>query len=208
MLQPMAGFDDSLVREYFEANGFFVRQSRKYAVQSRRKRADEEGDLLVINPSPRREMVLPFQLFGSDIPGLTTAVVAIKAWHSTKAITPTMIRKGDLLEFVKKEAVEAAKEAFAELSANAAEPMSKILILPGIPSLEPQRSESIALLKQSGVDHVITFRTILENLVQNVESNQSYDRSDTLQLLRLLRVYDMVKPAQLELFNGSNPPNK
>ena len=50
----MAGFDDSLVREYFEMNGFFVRQSRKYAVQSRRKRADEEGDLLVINPSPRR----------------------------------------------------------------------------------------------------------------------------------------------------------
>ena len=37
----MAGFDDSLVREYFEMNGFFVRQSRKYAVQSRRKRAAE-----------------------------------------------------------------------------------------------------------------------------------------------------------------------
>ena len=85
----MAGFDDSLGREYFEVNGFFVRQSRKYAVQSRRKRADEEGDLLVINPAPRREMTLPFQLFGSDIPGLTSAVVAIKAWHTTKAITPT-----------------------------------------------------------------------------------------------------------------------
>jgi hypothetical protein len=149
MLQTMAGFDDSLVREYFEVNGFFVRQSRKYAVQSRRKRADEEGDLLIINPAPRREMVPPFQLFSSDTPSLTTAVVAIKAWHTTKAITPTMIRKGDLLEFVKKEAVEAAKEAFAELSANAEQPISKILILPGIPAQEPQRSESIALLKQS-----------------------------------------------------------
>ena len=28
----MAGFDDSLVREYFEMNGFFVRQSRKYTL--------------------------------------------------------------------------------------------------------------------------------------------------------------------------------
>ena len=204
----MAGFDDSLVREYFEVNGFFVRQSRKYAVQSRRKRADEEGDLLIINPAPKRDLVPPFQLFTSDLPGLTTAVVAIKAWHTTKAITPTMIRKGDLLDFVKNEAVEAAQEAFAELSNDATHSLSKILILPGIPAQEPQRSESIALLKQSGVDHVITFRTILENLIQNVESNQSYARSDTLQLLRLLRIYDMVKPAQLELFPGSPPPSK
>jgi len=202
----MAGFDDSLVREYFEMNGFFVRQSRKYAVQSRRKRADEEGDLLVINPSPRRGGATPFQLFSSDLAGLSAAVVAVKAWHTTKAITPTMIKKGDLLEFVRKEAVEAAKEAFADLSPMEGQPLAKVLVLPGIPATEPQRSESITLLRESGVDHVLTFRTILENLVQAVESNQSYAKSDTLQLLRLLRVYDMVKAAQLELFGAATPP--
>ena len=202
----MAGFDDSLVREYFEMNGFFVRQARKYAVQSRRKRADEEGDLLVINPAPRQGGDLPFQLFGSDLPGLSAAVVAVKAWHTTKAVTPTMIRKGDLLEFVRKEAVEAAREAFAELTPAEGRPLAKILVLPGIPAQEPQRSESITLLRESGVDHVLTFRTILENLVQAVESNQSYAKSDTLQLLRILRVYDMVKAAQLELFGGNPPP--
>ncbi|MBM3825884.1 MAG: hypothetical protein FJ410_04095 [Verrucomicrobia bacterium] len=200
----MAGFDDSLVREYFEMIGFFVRQSRKYAVQSRRKRADEEGDLLVINPAPRRGGELPFQLFGSDLPGLSAAVVAVKGWHTTKAVTPTMIRKGDLLEFVRKEAVEAAKDAFADLTAEDGRALSKVLVLPGIPAQEPQRSESVTLLKESGVDHVLTFRTILENLVQAVEANQSYAKSDTLQLLRLLRVYEMVKVAQLELFGG--PP--
>jgi hypothetical protein len=103
--------------------------------------------------------------------------------------------------------VEAAKVAFAELRQTENENLSKILILPGLPAQEPQRAESITLLKQSGVDHVITFRTILENMIQNVESNQSYARSDTLQLLRLLRVYDMVKPAQLELF-PNNPAAK
>jgi len=202
----MAGFDDSLVREYFEMNGFFVRQSRKYAVQSRRKRADEEGDLLVINPSPQRGTEAPFQLFSSDLPKISAAVVAVKAWHTTKAITPTMIKKGDLLEFVREEAVKAAKEAFADLTSPEGQPMAKILVLPGIPATEPQRSESITLLRESGVDHVLTFRTILENLVQVVESNQSYAKSDTLQLLRLLRVYDMVKAAQLELFGSANPP--
>ena len=202
----MAGFDDSLVREYFEMNGFFVRQSRKYAVQSRRKRADEEGDLLVINPSPQRGTEAPFQLFSSDLPKISAAVVAVKAWHTTKAITPTMIKKGDLLEFVREEAVKSAKEAFADLTSPEGQPMAKILVLPGIPATEPQRSESITLLRESGVDHVLTFRTILENLVQVVESNQSYAKSDTLQLLRLLRVYDMVKAAQLELFGSASPP--
>ncbi len=202
----MAGFDDSLVREYFEMNGFFVRQSRKYAVQSRRKRADEEGDLLVINPSPQRGAEAPFQLFSSDLTKISAAVVAVKAWHTTKAITPTMIKKGDLLEFVREEAVKAAKEAFADLTSPEGQPMAKILVLPGIPATEPQRSESITLLRESGVDHVLTFRTILENLVQVVESNQTYAKSDTLQLLRLLRIYDMVKAAQLELFGGANPP--
>ena len=47
----MAGFDENIVREYFELNGFFVRQLRKYAVQSRKKRADEEIDLIVFNPN-------------------------------------------------------------------------------------------------------------------------------------------------------------
>ena len=49
----MAGFDENIVREYFELNGFFVRQLRKYLVQSRKKRADEEIDLVVYNPSAR-----------------------------------------------------------------------------------------------------------------------------------------------------------
>lgn len=202
----MAGFDDNLVREYFELNGFFVRQARKYAVQSRRKRADEESDLLVINPAPRRAVTPAFQLFAADLAGLSRAVVAIKGWHTTKAITPTMIRKGDLLEFVRKEAVESAREAFADLGADEGEGLAKVLVLPGIPTQEPQRAESISLLREHGVDHVLTFRTILESMVQRVESNQSYAKSDNLQLIRLLRVYDMVKSPQLELF--PNPPSR
>jgi hypothetical protein len=117
-----------------------------------------------------------------------------------------MIRKGDLLEFVRKEAVESAQEAFADLAENAGPDLAKILVLPGIPTQEAQRNESIALLREHGVDHVLTFRTILESMIQRVESNQSYAKSDNLQLLRLLRVYDMVKSSQLELF--PNPPTR
>ena len=40
----MAGIDENIVREYFEANGFLVCQANKYQVQSRKKRADENID--------------------------------------------------------------------------------------------------------------------------------------------------------------------
>jgi hypothetical protein len=53
---------------------------------------------------------------------------------------------------------------------------------------------------------VLTFRTILENLTQVAEAGGATGRSDTLQLLRLLRAYDMVNAAQLELFG--QPPSK
>ena len=41
----MSGFDENIVREYFELHGFLVRQVRKYQVQSRRKVAEEEIDI-------------------------------------------------------------------------------------------------------------------------------------------------------------------
>ena len=36
----MSAIDEGIVREYFEQNGFLVRQARKYQVSARRKVAD------------------------------------------------------------------------------------------------------------------------------------------------------------------------
>jgi hypothetical protein len=199
----MAGFDDSLVREYFELNGFFTRTPPKPGATARPKRTEEAGLLEVLNPSPRAGAESGFQLFGSDLPGLAGAVVAVKGLPA-KGLTPTMLRRGDFLDFIRKEAAPAAKEAFGEMPPAAARP-ARVLVLPGLPAQEPPRSESIALLRAQGVDHVLTFRTILENLIQTAETAGAAGRSDTLQLLRLLRAYDMVNAAQLELF-GQPPP--
>ena len=77
---------------------------------------------------------------------------------------------------------------------------AKILVLPGLPTAEPLRSESIELLKERGVDGIIAFSTILENLLRHVEVNHSYQKSDLLQLMRVLKIYDMVKEPQMNLF--------
>jgi len=203
----MAGFDDSLVREFLEVNGFFVRQSRKAPVAGKRKRGEPEGEIYFRNPRPTPGAEPSFQLFGADLAGLTDGVAVIRDWHGQKAVTPTAIRRGDFLDFIRKEACETAKEAWSQLPADEPAPTTKILILPGLPSQEPARSESIRLLKEAGVDHVISIRTIVENLVQQAEAPSNRE-STTLALLRLLRAYDMVRTTQLELFGGSSPSSR
>ena len=73
-------------------------------------------------------------------------------------------------------------------------------MLPGLPTAEPQRSECLKLFKAQGVDGVIAFSTILEDLLRHVEVNHSYHKSELLQLVRVLKVYDMVQAPQMRLF--------
>ncbi len=204
----MAGFDENIVREYFELNGFFVRQLRKYLVQSRKKRADEEIDLVVYNPNAPAEASLSgFQLFSADMLKIRRAIVVVKAWHTSR-FTPAMLKSSSrVFDFLKKDVLNKAEEYFrfdeAELGNDVvgdATGFMKILVLPGLPASDPQRSESIALLKAGGVDGIITFSTILENLLRHVEVNHSYQKSDLLQLMRILKIYDMVKEPQMNLF--------
>ncbi|MDQ8194533.1 hypothetical protein QEH59_08855 [Coraliomargarita sp. SDUM461004] len=204
----MAGFDENIVREYFELNGFFVRQLRKYLVQSRKKRVDEEIDLVVYNPNAALD-VLPagFQLFSADMIKIRRAIVVVKAWHSSR-FTPAMLKSSSrVFDFLKKDVLRNAESYFrfddAEVDPElvGTGQFTKILVLPSLPTSEPLRSESIQLLQERGVDGIITFGTILENLLRNVEVNHSYQKSDLLQLMRIMKIYDMVKEPQMNLFN-------
>ena len=203
----MAGFDENIVREYFELNGFFVRQLRKYLVQSRKKRADEEIDLVVYNPNaPIDGVPAGFQLFSADMTKIRRAIVVVKAWHTSR-FTPAMLKSSSrVFDFLKKEVLNKA-ETYFSFDEGEVDPevvssggFTKILVLPSLPTSDPQRTESIELLKEQGVDGIITFSTILENLLRNVEVNHSYQKSDLLQMMRILKIYDMVKEPQMNLF--------
>ena len=204
----MAGFDENIVREYFELNGFFVRQLRKYQVQSRKKRADEEIDLVVYNPNAPMEISpAGFQLFSSDMLKVRRAIVVVKAWHTSR-FTPAMLKSSSrIFDFLKKDVLNKIEKYFSFDEGNVDEDVlaesagfRKILVLPGLPTSDPQRTESIELLKEGGVDGIVTFSTILENLLRNVEVNHSYQKSDLLQLMRILKLYDMLKEPQMNFF--------
>ncbi|MGF1449814.1 MAG: hypothetical protein ACFB20_10405 [Opitutales bacterium] len=204
----MAGIDETIVREYFESNGFLVRQLRKYTVQSRTKRLEEEIDLAVVNPAYRRSNEQPgFLLFAADLKLIQRAIVSVKAWHSTRFTPSTLRSSSEIFKFLEKDVLKKAEELFAldeELDPEQG-PFAKILVLPGLPTHEPHRSQSINLLREHGVDGILSFRSMLHDLVTKVENNYNYSKSDLLQLLRILKNYDMIKSPQMELFAENDP---
>ena len=202
----MSAIDEGIVREYFEQNGFLVRQARKYQVTARRKVGEEEIDLIVFNPAWQRGARRPdFFLFSSELAYVQRAVVAVKAWH-TGVFTPTMLKSSpEIFRFLEENVLREASRLFVHDTGEPADPLLKILVLPSLPTAEPFRSQSVELLKARGVDGIISFRAMLIDLLEKVEINQNYNKSDTLQVMRILKNYDLLKDAQLDLPGTREP---
>jgi hypothetical protein len=198
----MSAIDEGIVREYFEQNGFLVRQVRKYQVLARRKTGDEEVDLIVYNPAYTRNSRRPdFFLFANELANVHRAIVVVKGWH-TGIFTPTMLKSSpEIFRFLEEKVTKEVKRFFpidADEPGNAPD-VTKILVLPSLPTAEPFRSQSVAMLKEHGVDGIISFRSMLLDIIERVEINKSYGKSDTLQVIRILKNYDLLKDAQLDL---------
>jgi hypothetical protein len=204
----MSAIDEGIVREYFEQNGFLVRQVRKYQVTARRKTGEEEIDLMVFNPAWQRGSRRPdFFLFSNELPHVQKAIVAVKGWH-TGVFTPTMLRSSpEIFGFLEENVLKNASRIFPadEATDDPAGALTKILVLPSLPTAEPFRSQSVALLKERGVDSIISFRAMLLDLLEKIEVNQNYTKSDTLQVMRILKNYDLLKDAQLDIFPERAP---
>jgi hypothetical protein len=197
----MSAIDEGIVREYFEQNGFLVRQARKYQVQSRRKHAEEEIDLVVFNPGWQRGARKPdFFLFSNELPFVHKAVVAVKGWH-TGVFSPQMLRSSpEIFSFLEQNVLKEAARFFpADTPDDPGGTLTKILVLPSLPTAEPFRSQSVELLKARGIDAIISFRAMLLDLLDKVEINQNYSKSDTLQVMRILKNYDLLKDTQMDL---------
>ena len=196
----MSAIDEGIVREFFEQNGFFVRQVRKYQVQARRKTGEEEIDLLVHNPSWRKGSRRPdFFLFSTELAFVHQAVVSVKPWH-TDVFTPAMLKGSpEIFGFLEQNVLRQAARLFPTEGDGVGADLAKILVLPAIPTAEPFRSQSVELLKERGVDGIISFRSMLLDLIEKIDANRNYGKSDTLQVIRLLKNYDLLRDAQLDL---------
>jgi hypothetical protein len=193
----MSAVNETIVREYFELHGFLVRQDRKYEARGRQE--VERVDFFVWNPlAVAPEKAAPFILGSADLPVISRAVVVVRGWH-TESFGPGVLESSpEIYRFVEPDVVQQAARVFGPDHS----PL-KILIVPSLPQTAAAREQSVAILRAKGVDAVIPFRTMLLDLIAQTEVNRNYDKSDLLQMIRVLKNYDLFKDPQMEFFRSA-----
>ena len=198
----MSAVSETIVREYFELHEFLVRQARKYIAQT--KREDDDIDFFVLNPRAQtRQGEQPFVLVSQDLPFIERAIVVVKGWHTETFSSARLASTPEIFRFVEPKVFQQAARAFGGNGT----PL-KILVVPALPLVAQARDESVALLRSKGVDAVIPFRTMLADLVEHIQVNRNYQKSDLLQMIRILKNYDFFKEPQLELFKSKRRKSK
>ncbi|MFM1769659.1 MAG: hypothetical protein RJA22_2188 [Verrucomicrobiota bacterium] len=192
----MSAVSETIVREYLELHGFFVRQQRKYVAPSRRE--DDEIDFLAINPRPEGTPAgLPFILESSDLARIARAIIVVKGWH-TETFSPGLLANApEIFRFLEPSIFQSVARSFGGDG-----PPTKILVVPGLPHGAEARQQSIELLRAKGLDAIIPFRTMLADLIRQIEVNRNYQKSDLLQVIRILKNYDFFPEPQMELFKA------
>lgn len=192
----MSAIDETIVREFFEQHGFLVSQHRKYVVQAREKTPVEEIDLVAINPHAAPDAApANFILASADLVQIPRAIVSVRGWH-TEPFAPSVLTSApDIFRFIEPQALQAAEKLLGKDGR-----IFKLLVVPALPATKATRERSVEMLKSKGVNGVLSFRAILEDLIRDVETNRNYQKSDLLQILRLLKNYGLIKEPQLELF--------
>jgi hypothetical protein len=193
----MSAVNEWIVREYFEARGYLVSQPRKYIGPSRQKKAEEEVSLLVFNPAVEQQR-LPDRLLwdSADLGGVRGAVVGVMGWHSERLSATLFESPRDLLRFAAPEALRLAGRRMG------LERVAVILCVPHLPVSGELKEKTLTTLRAKGIDGVISFRTILAELIAGIDKNRNYEKSDVLQMIRILKSYDFLKDSQMFLFSG------
>lgn len=191
----MSAVSEWIVREYFEGLGFLVNQPRKHAAVGRHKIAEEEIDLVVCRPRAGAQRLPDALVWGRDeLAGVARAIVAVRGWHTERFSASTFEQAPDILRFAEPDAVAYGRELLGD------EMPAKILCLPRLPVSDELREQVLELLRAKGVDGVLTFETMLVDVIGRVDANRNYERSDLLQIIRILKSYELLKDSQLDLF--------
>lgn len=194
----MSAISETIVREFLEASGFLVQQGRKFVAPSRRH--DSHIDFFATHPAAEPKAALPFELRPADLKHVRRAVFAVKGWHTETFSAAVMANSPEIFRFALPAAAREAEKVFGTDSG-----FLNILVAPSLPASKKLRRESIEMLRGKGVDGVIEFPAVLSALIDGVEKNRNYQRSDILQLIRVLKAHGMLRERQMELFRAAKP---
>lgn len=189
----MSAVSEAIVREFFELHGFLVRQQRKFLAQT--KDEDEQIDFFVLNPKAADQGRVPFVVGPEDLAQLHRAVIVVRGWHTERFSAAVLENSPEIFRFLEPDSMRRLEAEFGD-----DRPFLKLLVVPALPQSADARDEAIQFLKSKGVDAVIPFRAMLADLIERIETNRNYTRSDLLQVLRILKNYEFFPGPQMELF--------
>jgi hypothetical protein len=180
-----------LVREFFELNLFRVLTNWQQD-SWRQMSSDQHLQVFVENTVASSVAAPDFLLHPHFVGGIERAVVEVRAWHGDR-FYPSLIESSPVLsDFVQDEALAFARLVFEN------RPFKTILVVSELPAGVEQRARSLQLLQDAGIGHVMEFPGILQDLIDRVSINGNYAASQTLQTLRLLKRYKLIRHQQME----------
>jgi hypothetical protein len=159
-----------IVREFFIIDDFFVLKKEDLLLVKNVQTVDGQK-------SER------FILSAGEISGtIKNAVVKPISWHTMK-FTPAVLRKfPEVFDFLKEKRSEEFKKYFK------GEEFLKVLVIPSLPASDSLRGESIEIMKEKGIDHLIGFSSIIAGLIEKIEPRHVY-LSSVNEVLRVLKFY-------------------
>ena len=195
----MSDVNLQLVREFFEL-GLFRALTHWQQDAFRQPGADHDVRLYVENTQPVFPHNVDFVLSASQARTIERAVVEVRAWHADR-FYPSVIESNPVLsEFVKEDGLAMAATMFD------GRPFTTILVVSELPQTPEPRARSIQLLAEAGIGHVLEFPTILQDLLSALDVTSAYTGSQTLQTLRLVKRYRLIRYQQMEFAFPLEPP--
>lgn len=194
----MSDVNVQLVREFFELNGFRVMTYWKHD-HVRVQGADHGLQLYVENTAPAPGAP-EFVLRMGDMSHIERALVEVRAWHADRMYASVIESSQVLFEVAREESLQRARQVFGHND------VTTVLVVSELPSSHEARQRSVASFQESGIDHILEFPVLLQELLEKVSANISYASSDTLQVLRLLKRYNFIRRQQLEFPFPTEPP--
>jgi hypothetical protein len=159
-----------IVREFFIIHNFFVLKKEDILFVKNAELTETEG-------------IDRFVLSGSEVSKvLKSAVVKPVCWHTMKLTPVVLSRFPEIFEFLKGRYALESKKFFQ------GEDFKKILVIPSLPASEKLQKESIKIMKEEGVDHIITFPSIIAHLIEKIDARYVY-LSSVNEIFRVLKFY-------------------
>jgi len=73
----------------------------------------------------------------------------------------------------------------------------RILVAPAFPAQEAYRARIESALREKGVDGILSFKSMLLDIIDRVDTRHVYHNSDLLQIVRTFKTFDLIKDSQM-----------